>query len=174
MTTTKTNIVLIGFMGTGKTTVGKRLAAKLGLTFTDMDDCIVERAGKSIPAIFADDGEPAFRTLERQVVVDLSARRGLVIATGGGVVLNPDNTRDLGASGLLVALTASPEIILERLRHDTGRPLLSSGDKGEKIRTLLAARQHLYNAIPEKIDTDPLTSEAVVQRIMDLYARHHT
>jgi len=169
--TTKTNIVLIGFMGTGKTTVGKFLANRLKLTFTDMDDCIVERAGKSIPAIFADDGEPAFRKLERQVVVDLSARRSLVIATGGGVVLNPDNIRDLGATGLLVALTASPDVILERLRHDSGRPLLSAGDKGEKIRTLLAARQHLYDAIPEKIDTDLLTRETVAKRIMDLYAR---
>ncbi len=169
--TTKTNIVLIGFMGTGKTTVGKFLANRLKLTFTDMDDCIVERVGKSIPAIFADDGEPAFRKLERQVVVDLSARRSLVIATGGGVVLNPDNIRDLGATGLLVALTASPDVILERLRHDSGRPLLSAGDKGEKIRTLLAARQHLYDAIPEKIDTDLLTRETVAKRIMDLYAR---
>jgi shikimate kinase len=171
--TTRTNIVLIGFMGTGKTTVGKLLAARLELAFTDMDDCIVERAGKSIPAIFADDGEPAFRALERQVVIALSARRGLVIATGGGVVLNPGNTRDLGANGLLVALTASPDVILERLRHDSGRPLLSAGDKGEKIRTLLAARQHLYNAIPARIDTDALTSEAVAQRIMELYARHN-
>ncbi len=171
--TTKTNIVLIGFMGTGKTTVGKLLAARLGLAFTDMDDVIVERAGKSIPAIFADDGEPAFRALERQVVVDLAARRGLVIATGGGVVLNPDNTRDLGASGLLVALSASPDVILERLRHDTGRPLLSAGDKGHKIRRLLAERQHLYNAIPTRIDTDLLTSAAVAERIMDLYARHN-
>jgi len=72
---------------------------------------------------------------------------------------------------LLVALTASPDVILERLRHDSGRPLLSAGDKGEKIRTLLAARQHLYDAIPEKIDTDLLTRETVAKRIMDLYAR---
>jgi len=167
---TKSNIVLIGFMGTGKTTVGRLLAERLDLAFTDMDDCIVERAGKTIPAIFADDGEPAFRALEREVVIDLSARGGLVIATGGGVVLNPDNIRDLGATGLLVALTATPDVILERLRHDTGRPLLSAGDKGEKIRTLLASRQHLYNAIPLRIDTDALTSGAVARRIMDHYA----
>jgi len=166
----KTNIVLIGFMGTGKTTVGRQLAERLGLTFIDMDDCIVERAGKPIPAIFADDGEPAFRELERQVAVDLSSRRGQVIATGGGVVLNPANIRDLETNGLLVALTATPGVILERLRHDTGRPLLSDGDKGGKIRTLLASRQHLYNAIPLKIDTDLLTSEAVARQIMDLYA----
>jgi shikimate kinase len=168
------NIVLIGFMGTGKTTVGKQLAQRMKLTFVDMDDCIVERAGKSIPDIFADDGEPAFRQLERDVASDLSRKSGLVIATGGGVVLNPDNITDLGENGMLVALIASPDVILERLQHDTGRPLLSEGDKGEKIRNLLASREHLYNAIPDKIDTDPLDSEEVVARIMELYAQRNT
>lgn len=166
---TKKNLVLIGFMGTGKTTVGRILAARLDLVFTDMDDCIVQRAGKSIPAIFADDGEPAFRTLERQVVVDLSAQSGLVIATGGGVVLNPDNIRDLGRNGLLAGLTASPDVILDRLRHDTGRPLLNDGDKAEKIRALLVSRQHLYNAIPFRINTDGLSCEAVAARITEQY-----
>lgn len=165
----KQNIILIGFMGTGKTTVGKLLATRLSMTFMDMDDCIVKVAGKSIPEIFADDGEPAFRALERQVVIDLSAQSGLVIATGGGVVLNPDNVRDLGRSGLLVGLTASPEVILDRLRHDTGRPLLNDGDKAAKIRKLLDSRQHLYNAIPFRINTDPLSGEAIAEHIAGQY-----
>lgn len=169
---TSPGIILMGFMGTGKTTVGKLLAERLGLTFTDMDDCIVRRAGKSIPAIFAEDGEPAFRALERQTVIELASQPGLVVATGGGVVLNPDNIRDLGASALLVCLQASPDIILERLRHDTGRPLLSAGDKGEKIRSLLATRQSLYDAIPQQINTNGLDAAAVVQRIMEAYERY--
>jgi len=168
---THPNIVLIGFMGTGKTTVGRLLSTRLSMTFTDMDDCIVQRAGKSIPEIFAQDGEPAFRAMERQVAMDLSALRGLVIATGGGVVLNPDNVRDLGACGLMVALTASADVILDRLRHDAGRPLLNDGDKAERIRTLLTSRLALYNAIPHRIDTDHLPCEAVVEKIMDLYVR---
>jgi len=166
------SIVLVGFMGTGKTTVGRLLAERLGLVFSDMDDCLVRRAGKTIPAIFAEDGEPAFRALERQVVIELAAQSGLVIATGGGVVLNADNIRDFSASGLLICLTASPEIILERLRGDTGRPLLSAGDKGEKIRSLLAARRHLYEAIPRKINTDALSADAIVQRIQDEYEHY--
>ncbi len=165
------NIVLIGFMGTGKTTVGRLLSTRLSMTFTDMDDVIVQRAGKSIPEIFAQDGEPAFRAMERQVAIDLSALRGLVIATGGGVVLNPDNVRDLGASGLMVALTASADVILERLRHDAGRPLLNNGDKAERIRTLLASRYALYHAIPNRLDTDTLSCETVAEKITALYDR---
>jgi len=168
------NIILAGFMGTGKTTVGKILARQRGLTFTDMDDCIVRRAGKSIPEIFAADGEPAFRAMERQVVIELSAQCGLVVATGGGVVLNPANVRDFSACGLLVCLTASPEVILERLRGDTGRPLLSSGDKGEKIRSLLASRQHLYESIPLKINTDALSADMIALRILEDYDRYRS
>lgn len=171
---TTPNIILAGFMGTGKTTVGKLLARYRGMEFTDMDDCIVRRTGKSIPEIFATDGEPAFRALERQVVIELSARSGLVVATGGGVVLNPDNLRDFSAHGLLVCLTASPEVILERLRGDTGRPLLNAGDKGGKIRALLASRQHLYEAIPVKINTDTLGADAIARRILDEYERYRS
>lgn len=169
---TTPSIILAGFMGTGKTTVGKLLAARLGRTFTDMDDCIVRRAGRSIPEIFAADGEPAFRALERQVVIELSAQSGLVVATGGGVVLNPDNIRDFSACGLLVCLTASPDVILARLRGDTGRPLLNTGDKGEKIRSLLASRQHLYEAIPLRINTDALAADAIARRILEEYDRY--
>ena len=166
---TPPSIILTGFMGTGKTTIGKLLAERLGMEFTDMDDRIACRAGKSIPEIFAEDGEPAFRALERQVVMDLASQRGLVVATGGGVVLNPDNVRDLGSGAFLVCLTASPDVILERLRGDTGRPLLRDGDKGGKIRSLLASRQHLYDAIPRRIDTDTLDAGSVVQRIVEAY-----
>jgi shikimate kinase len=163
------NIVLVGFMGTGKTHMGRELSERLGLAFVDMDDCIVERAGKPIPEIFADDGEAAFRAIERQIVVDLSAESGRVIATGGGVVLNADNIRDYSREGLVICLSATPEVILARVEHDTNRPLLFADDKMEKIRTLLDSRQSLYDAIPNQIDTSALTADEVVERIVALY-----
>ncbi len=164
-----TNIVLVGFMGTGKTRVGKDVAKRLGLEFIDMDDCIVERAGKPIPDIFADDGEAHFRAIERQVVVDLAGESGWVIATGGGVVLNPDNIRDFSSGGLVICLSATPEVILARVEHDTNRPLLYADDKMAKIQALLGSRQALYDAIPNQIDTSTLTADEVVDRIIALY-----
>jgi shikimate kinase len=164
-----TNIVLVGFMGTGKTRVGKDVAERLGLEFIDMDDCIVERAGKPIPDIFADDGEAHFRAIERQVVVDLAGESGWVIATGGGVVLNPDNIRDFSSGGLVICLSATPEVILARVEHDTNRPLLYADDKMAKIQALLGSRQALYDAIPNQIDTSTLTADEVVDRIIALY-----
>ncbi|MBT3191684.1 MAG: shikimate kinase [Verrucomicrobia bacterium] len=163
------NIVLFGFMGTGKTRIGKEAAARLGLVFVDMDDVIVERAGKPIPEIFADDGEAHFRSIERQAVIDLSAQPGCVIATGGGVVLNSDNIRDFSQDGLVVCLSATPEVILARVEHDTNRPLLNADDKMEKICSLLDSRQVLYDAIPNQIDTSELTATEVVDRIVSLY-----
>ncbi len=165
----KPNIILAGFMGTGKSTVGRELSARLGLRFVDMDDYISDHAGKSIPDIFAEDGEPVFRALERQAVVDLSGQRGLVVATGGGVVLNPANVHDLSASGLLVCLTASVEVILSRLEGDTGRPLLNAIDKETKARELMNARAHLYAAIPFRIDTSTLSIDDVTGLIMGEY-----
>jgi len=159
------NIVLFGFMGTGKTRVGKDLAHKLDMTFVDMDDLIVGRAGKPIPEIFADDGENHFRALERQVVIDLSKQSGLVIATGGGVIKNPENVNDLGRDGLEVCLSATPEVILGRVEHDTNRPLLNTDDRLVTIQTLLDSRQHLYDSIPNQIDTSELSVDEVVERI---------
>src|SRR5215470_5572891 len=101
-------IVLMGFMGTGKSEVGRRLAQRLGRAFVDTDQLVEERAGKRVAAIFADDGEPAFRGLERTAVADAAARAGAVIAVGGGAVLDPENVRVLRAAGVLVHLTARP------------------------------------------------------------------
>lgn len=170
--TTHRNIVLVGFMGTGKSSAGKNLAQKLGMEFLDMDDEIVRREGCSIPEIFRDRGEPAFRQLERALVVELAARRNLVISTGGGIVLNPDNIRDFSATGYVICLQAKPTSILARVGHDTNRPLLQGGDKLAKISELLAKRQPLYDAIPFQIDTEghkPAdTAEAIVRRINEL------
>jgi shikimate kinase len=163
------NIVLIGFMGTGKTSVGHVLAVRLGLTFVDMDAIIEEREARPITEIFATDGEPYFRTVERALVQELAARDGLVIGTGGGVVLNPDNIGDFSATGLVVCLQATPETILDRVMHDTTRPLLAGDDKMQKILGILEKRQHLYAALPHQVDTNGKTVDEVTEEICALY-----
>ena len=153
------NIVLVGFMGTGKTTVGKLLAELTGMPLVDMDSLIVERAGKSINEIFAEDGEPHFRTLERELARELAAKEGQIISTGGGIVLNSDNIADFEKTGLVVCLLASAETVLDRVRHDSARPLLA-GDKEAKIIELLEGRCALYESIAHKIDQRTSISRA--------------
>ncbi|MEE9369628.1 MAG: shikimate kinase [Pontiella sp.] len=168
------NIVLVGFMGTGKTTVGKLLADMTGMPLVDMDELIVERAGKSINEIFSEDGEPHFRTLERTIAQELATQDSQVISTGGGIVLNPDNIVDFEKSGLVVCLLASPDTVLDRVRHDTTRPLLA-GDKEAKILELLESRKPLYEAITHKIDTNGRPSpEPTAKEIIALYESNNS
>jgi len=164
----KQNIVLVGFMGTGKTTIGQLLSEQTGMPLLDMDHLIEERAGKPITAIFAEDGEPHFRALERELVQELSAQNSHVVSTGGGIVLNADNMADYEKTGLVVCLLAAPETILDRVRHDTTRPLLA-GDKEAKIVELLETRRPLYEAIAHKIDTNGLQPAAIAAQIIVLY-----
>lgn len=171
------NIVLVGFMGTGKSAVGRRLARCLRRDFIDMDAVIEERAGKSISRIFAEDGEPYFRRLERALVQELAREPNRVIAGGGGVVLNPDNLADFSRSGLVVCLTAAPEEILRRVKTATHRPLLQTDDPAGRIRELLQQRQPFYDAIPCRVDTTGLTLDEVVSGILamfDEYAARHS
>jgi len=161
------NIILVGFMGTGKTTIGRALAGQLKRDFIDMDVELEARAGKPIPRIFAEDGEPAFRRRERDLVVELSRRGNLVIAAGGGIVLNPDNIRDFSATGHVICLKAAPDEILRRVSGSSHRPLLEQGDKGARIRKLLAARQPLYDAIPAQVDTTGKTIAEVVAEVLN-------
>lgn len=163
------NIVLFGFMGTGKSTVGRILAQRLGMKFVDMDTVIEQRTGKSIPEIFAERGEYYFRRLERELVRELAGQEGSVIAAGGGVVLNPDNVADLGRHGLLVCLRARPETILRRVESESHRPLLERGDKAARIRQILEERRPLYDALPWQVDTDNLSPEEVAERVMAIY-----
>jgi len=164
------NIILVGFMGTGKSSAGRVIAAKLSMDFIDMDDEIVRREGCSIPEIFRDRGEPAFRAMERALVQELAGRSNLVISTGGGIVLNPDNIADFSKTGYVFCLQAVPDTILRRVEHDQNRPLLQGGDKLSKISELLAKRQPMYNAIPLQIDTEghqPAdTAEVVIQFVL--------
>ncbi len=165
----KKNIILVGFMGTGKTVTGRVLAEQTGLELVDMDSIIEERSGKAISDIFATNGEAAFRLMERNLAQELSQREGLIVSTGGGIVLNPDNIADFEKTGLTVCLKASPETIFQRLEKDKSRPLLA-GDKKAQIESILKTRQPLYNAIAHGVDTDGLSAEETAAPILDLYA----
>jgi len=164
----KRNIVLIGFMGTGKTTVGRLLAEQTGMPLVDMDALIEQRAGKPITDIFDQDGEPHFRALERKMVQDLASKNGQVIATGGGIVINPDNISDYEKTGMVICLLASAQEILDRVRHDDTRPLLA-GDKQDKILQLLETRRPLYEAVSHKIETNGLAPKDIAAQIITLY-----
>lgn len=165
------NLVLVGFMGTGKSAIGQRLAVRLQLEFIDMDERIEARQGRTISAIFAQDGEPAFRTLERNLVRELAPPQGRVIATGGGVVLNPDNIRDFQAGGLVICLKAQPEIIFQRVAQNRNRPLLNTPDPRARIAALLAERNPFYEAISESVDTSALSISQIVDDLAARYAR---
>jgi shikimate kinase/3-dehydroquinate synthase len=160
------NIVLTGFMGTGKTSVGREVARRLGRPFVDMDDEIVARAGKPIPQIFQGEGEGAFRALEAEVCRELSERHGLVIATGGGALVDPENRRHMIASGPVFCLGCAPDGILGRLAGAQDRPLLEVADRRGEVTRLLGARQEAYAAIPRQIDTTHLTVEQVAARVI--------
>ncbi|MDO9542223.1 MAG: shikimate kinase [Kiritimatiellia bacterium] len=164
--TINANVILVGFMGTGKTTVGKLLAQQLKKSFIDMDSIIEERAGKSIGQIFEEDGEPRFREMERALVQELAAKTGLVIAAGGGIVLNPDNISDFNRSGKIICLLASGDEILRRVAGSTARPLLEKGDKHQRILALMEKRRPLYEAIPCRVNTSGLTPREVAEIIM--------
>ncbi|MDD5679236.1 MAG: shikimate kinase [Kiritimatiellae bacterium] len=162
------NVILVGFMGSGKTTIGRALAGRLKRDFVDMDVELEARAGKPIPRVFAEDGESAFRRMERDLVVELSRRSNLVIAAGGGIVLNPDNIRDFSFTGRVICLKAAPDEILRRVSGSSHRPLLEQGDKAERIRKLLAARRPFYDAIPCQVDTTGRTVPEIVAEIFKI------
>lgn len=162
------NIILIGFMGTGKSTVGRLLAEKLGMRFVDMDQLIEERERRSISEIFAVDGEQHFRALESDLVRELALESGLVIATGGGVVLDPRNIETFERCGLVVCLNASPETILARVESDNCRPLLEHGDKLARIESMLDSRASHYAQVEHQIDTDGLKPESIAVLIVNL------
>lgn len=165
------NIVLIGFMGTGKSSTGRALATKLGYAFVDVDQKIEEEQGMSIHQMFADKGEEFFRACEREMVQRLSDRRNTVIATGGGTVKNPENMKVLRESGFVVCLSADVDTVLERTRRKGVRPLLDGANEEErrrKIETLMEERKDLYRHADYKVDTSDMSPLQVVEDI----ARH--
>jgi len=166
------NLVLTGFMGTGKTTAGRLVAGRLGWPFVDMDALIEQRAGQTIPAIFATQGEAAFRRLERDLCRELAAQDGLVIATGGGALLDPASRALMIGSGLVICLEASPAVLLARLQAEAGRPLLRGALLPERILSLLAARREAYAALPHHLDTSALTPAETAEAILALWQTH--
>ena len=160
------NIALVGFMGTGKTAVAQRVAAKLNMRYVDLDDVIEEREGRPIKEIFANEGEAHFRKVEKDVTRDISRDKGIVIATGGGVVLDDENMQNLKENGVVICLTASPAVILQRTAHNKQRPLLNVDDPEAKIKELLASRAPFYHKADYAIDTSPFTLDEVVERVV--------
>lgn len=165
----KRNIFLCGFMATGKSSVGKQLAAAIRYRFADMDDLIERETGMSIPQIFASQGEPAFRELESRMVERIAAWTGYVVATGGGTVVNPQNLQTLKRSGVVVCLTADIRTILLRAGAGETRPMLQGGDKQERIRQLLQLREPFYAQADIVVDTSPLTINQVVNQILERF-----
>ena len=153
-------------MGTGKSSVGQLVAAHFHFSFLDTDHEIETRVGKSIPEIFAQDGEPAFRALEQNLVQELSSRTQHVISTGGGLPINPANLASLKTHALVVCLWAAPETIWERVRHQTHRPLLHDPDPLEKIRTLLAAREPYYRQADVLVNTELRSTKDVALHVI--------
>jgi shikimate kinase len=160
------NLALVGFMGSGKSAVGRLAAQHLRFTFLDTDELIENEVGRSIPEIFAQLGEEAFRKYERDVVSALSARRDTVIATGGGLVADPSNLASLKTHALVICLWASPETIWARVRSQTHRPLLQTPDPPAKIRELLEQRAPAYRQADVQILTEFRSPKEVVQHVL--------
>lgn len=161
------NIYLIGFMATGKSTVGKGLAERLGARFVDLDGYIEEQSGKRIKDIFAHAGEPFFRMLEKRFLAEVARRDGQVVACGGGIVIDGENVAAMKKTGTVVCLTASVDTILERSEGSGARPLLeTTGERRATVEGLLAQRASLYaGAADTCVATDALAPEEVVRRI---------
>jgi len=164
-------IYLIGSRGSGKTTVGRLLAARLGWSFVDMDDLIEAAAGKSIAEVFATEGESGFRDREATALTEISHRPDHVIATGGGIVVRPENRSRLCETGYCVWLTAPAETLWDRIRVDVAtpdrRPALTGLSPEEEIRHVLATREPLYRSVAhQSIPTDAQSPDAVVSTIL--------
>jgi len=153
-------------MGTGKSSVGRLVADMLRFDYLDTDDLIEKLAGKSIARLFEEDGEPAFRKREREVIEALRKRQGAVIATGGGAGANEANLTSLKQHALVVCLWASPQIIWNRVRNQTHRPLLRGADPEEKIRELLALREPFYREADVLLNTEVRSPKEVAQHVV--------
>jgi len=160
------NIALIGFMGTGKTTVGRFVAEQLRFELIDTDALIEQRTGKRINEIFADAGEATFRKLEAQLVAEFAARDRTIISTGGGLPTNPANLVSLKQHALVVCLWASPESIYERVKDQSHRPLLHDPAPLEKIRALLSSRELAYKQADVLINSELRSAREVAQQVI--------
>jgi len=167
------NLVLVGPMGAGKTSIGKRLAERLGLRFVDADHRLEEITGAPVPLIFECEGEAGFRVRESQLIAELMQGRGQLVATGGGAVLSPANRRLLRAHGFVVYLKVSVGQQLERLARDRSRPLLATDDKHARLESLAAVRNTLYEEIADLVfDSDGLAVTSAADRLGAMLDSH--
>lgn len=167
------NIVFIGPMGAGKTSLGRRVAERLGLVFVDADQVIEQRTGASIPVIFECEGEAGFRVREKAVIAELCGRSGQLLATGGGAVLDADNRAALRAAGLVVYLKTSVEQQLARVERDRNRPLLQTPDPAARLRELAAHRNAIYHELADLIfDSDGMNADTASEHLGKLLAGH--
>lgn len=162
-------IALIGFMGTGKTTIGSLLAKKTGFLFVDTDATIEKKEGRKISEIFAKDGETYFRKLETETLQAVLTKDKQIISTGGGIILKAENRQLLQNHSYLICLRASPEVIYQRTKEDKNRPLLMGVDPKKQIEALLSKRQAAYRIADLTIDTDHLEPEMICQKILRHY-----
>lgn len=166
------NIYLVGLMGAGKTTVGRQLAKRLGRPFFDSDHEIVERTGVPIPTIFEIEGEDGFRRREAQTIAELAESQGIVMATGGGAVLNPETRRCLHETGWTVYLNVPPVLLYERTRHDRNRPLLRVENPLAKLEELHALRDPLYREVAHlTVDGAHLVASGIVLHLLREFNR---
>ena len=162
------NIFLIGFMGSGKSTIAKQLKKELDMERVEMDQRIVDEQGMSINDIFAQKGEEAFRDIESQLVVDLGNQEASIISCGGGVVIRPQNVENMKKSGKIVFLTASPETILERVKGGTDRPLLNGNMNVPYIKEMMDKRRDFYEGAADiKISTDNKSVKEISAEIIE-------
>lgn len=162
------NIILVGFMGAGKTVTAKALASCLGMKLVSTDAAIVEKEGRSINEIFAKDGESYFRDTETQVVYDLAQKVNLVIDCGGGVVLRKENLDALKENGAVIYLKTTPSVIYDRVKDDTHRPLLNVNDPVAAIKDLLDQRAECYAQADHEVWTDDRTAGEVAEEIIGI------
>lgn len=166
------NIVITGFMGTGKSTAGKEVAQLLGRTLYDFDQIIEERMKISIIGIFEKYGEIFFRDIESKIVTEFADQTQAVIATGGGTLLFQNNFSTLSRNSIIFCLTTETNILIKRLENSFARPLLSGGALSERIECLLKEREVLYQKLPNQIDTSILSPSEVASKIIEIYNQH--
>ncbi|MDP2927594.1 MAG: shikimate kinase [Candidatus Omnitrophota bacterium] len=159
------NIYLVGFMGTGKTSVGRQLAKQKGWNFVDLDDLIELQQQRRIVDIFAQEGEAYFRKVEKKILKQVATQKKFVVACGGGIVLDPDNIKLMKKTGILICLRATGEAILKRVSASTHRPILNVAKPRERIELLLKMRAPYYMQADKTIDTSRSSIKQVVAKI---------
>ncbi len=165
------NIYLIGFMGTGKSTIGRQLAQQLDYLFLDSDQVIEEKEGRSIPQIFSDQGDAAFRVMEKAFVESGHPEKGCVVSCGGGLIFQEGLQEVMESKGIIISLFASPETIYERTRANANRPLLQVDDPMAEIKALLEKRMPVYLQAGIGVLTDGRTISEIVSHIVRIYQR---